>query len=96
MSLAGRSAAAAEQFVSELATDYRTADLTPADLVMLDYAIALTQAPPAVAHNAIPRLRAAGFDDRAMHDICAVTAYFAFVNRIAEGLGVELEERLQH
>lgn len=38
-------------------------------------------------------LRAAGFDDRAIHDICAVTAYYAFVNRMADGLGVDLEER---
>lgn len=38
-------------------------------------------------------LRRAGFDDRAIHDLATVTAYFAFVNRIAEGLGVELEER---
>jgi alkylhydroperoxidase family enzyme len=40
----------------------------------------------------VDALRAAGFDDRAIHDICAITAYFAFVNRIADGLGVELEE----
>ncbi len=63
--------------------------------MLLDYAIALTQTPPAVTGDAITRLRAAGFDDRSIHDICAVTAYFAFVNRIAEGLGVELEERFQ-
>lgn len=36
-------------------------------------------------------LRTQGFDDRAIHDICAITAYYAFVNRIADGLGVELE-----
>ncbi len=59
---------------------------------MLDYAIALTQAPPAIAADAVAGLRNAGFDDRAIHDICTVTAYFAFVNRIAEGLGVELED----
>lgn len=62
---------------------------------MVDYAIALTQTPPAVTADAIADLRSSGFDDRAIHDICAVTAYFAFVNRIAEGLGVELEERFQ-
>ena len=40
----------------------------------------------------IEALRAAGFDDRAIHDACAIIAYFAFVNRMADGLGVELEE----
>ncbi len=39
----------------------------------------------------IARLREAGFADRAVHDICAITGYYAFVNRIADGLGVELE-----
>ena len=39
----------------------------------------------------IGALRAAGLDDRAIHDACAIIAYFAFVNRIADGLGVELE-----
>lgn len=39
----------------------------------------------------VARLREAGFDDRAIHDICAITAYYAFVNRVADGLGVELE-----
>jgi alkylhydroperoxidase family enzyme len=38
-------------------------------------------------------LREAGFEDPAIHDICAIVAYFAFVNRLADGLGVELEAR---
>jgi NAD(P)H-hydrate epimerase len=36
-------------------------------------------------------VRAAGFDDRAIVDANQVVAYFNYVNRIAEGLGVELE-----
>ena len=34
-------------------------------------------------------LRAVGLDDRAILDACQVVAYFNFVNRIAQGLGVE-------
>lgn len=48
-----------------------------------------------VTAERVAALRGAGFDDRAIHDICAVTAYYAFVNRIADGLGVELEERFR-
>ncbi len=58
---------------------------------MLDYAVKLTQVPHTISETDIEALRAAGFDDRAIHDICAITAYYAFVNRIADGLGVELE-----
>ena len=65
--------------------------LTAADQAMLDYADKLTTAPRTMTPGDIDRLRWAGFDDRGIHDICAVTAYFAFVNRIADGLGVELE-----
>ena len=58
---------------------------------MLDYAVKLTRAPGSMERSDADALRAHGFDDRAIHDICAVTSYFAFVNRIADGLGVELE-----
>jgi alkylhydroperoxidase family enzyme len=39
----------------------------------------------------VAALRSAGLDDRGIHDVCAIVGYFAFVNRIADGLGVELE-----
>ena len=58
---------------------------------MLDYAVALTRAPEHMAQSDVQSLRDAGLDDRAIHDICVIAAYFAFVNRIADGLGVELE-----
>jgi alkylhydroperoxidase family enzyme len=38
-------------------------------------------------------LRAVGFDDRTIHDVYAVTDSYGFVNRIAQGSGVELESR---
>ena len=67
---------------------------TPADRALLEYADKLTRTPGAITATDVERLRVAGFDDRAIHDVCSVVAYFAFVNRIADGLGVELEERL--
>ena len=58
---------------------------------LLAYADVLTLAPQAVSRAHIDALRAAGYDDRAIHDACAIISYFAFVNRMADGLGVELE-----
>lgn len=77
--------------LTALNTDYTKAVLTPADRAMLDYAVKLTCTPSAITAADVDALRAVAFDDRAIHDICAITAYFAFVNRIADGLGVELE-----
>lgn len=36
-------------------------------------------------------LRAVDFNDRDILDIATVAAYYAYVNRIADGLGVQLE-----
>ncbi len=81
-----------ERLLDALCTDFRRAELAPADEAMLSYALKLTRAPGRITREDVELLRARGFDDRAIHDICAIAAYYAFVNRIAEGLGVELEK----
>jgi len=58
---------------------------------MLSYAEKLTISPAEMTEADIEDLRSAGFDDRDALDICEVTAYYAYVNRIADGLGVQLE-----
>ncbi|MGH7538059.1 MAG: peroxidase-related enzyme, partial [Gemmatimonadales bacterium] len=65
------------------------------DRAMLEYAHRLTIRPGEVGAADLARLRAADWEDRAIHDLCAIVAYFAFVNRIADGLAVELEPRLR-
>jgi uncharacterized peroxidase-related enzyme len=79
--------------VAGIARDHRTAALAVADRAMLDYAMKLTHTPSEIEPADIQRLRTAGFDDHAIHDACAIAAYYGFVNRIADGLGVELEPR---
>ena len=37
-------------------------------------------------------IREVGLADDEIHDVCQVTAYYNFVNRMAQGLGVELED----
>ena len=59
---------------------------------MLDYAIGLTENPALLGQDDVQRLRDNGFDDRSILDINLVTGYFAFVNRLADGLGVPLED----
>lgn len=84
---------AQDDLIEALENDVSRAEISPADSAMLGYAGKLTRRPEDVAAGDVEVLRSHGFDDRAIHDICAVTAYYAFVNRIADGLGVELEER---
>ncbi|NOX30909.1 MAG: hypothetical protein GXP35_12805 [Actinobacteria bacterium] len=58
---------------------------------MLGYAIKLTRTPGAMAQTDVGSLRSAGFSDRDILDITEAVAYYAYVNRIADGLGVEPE-----
>jgi len=75
-----------------LKKDFRAASLTPADRAMCEYAEKLTLKPWEMIEADVIALREAGFSDSAILDINQVTGYYAYVNRLADGLGVELEE----
>ena len=79
------------EWIKQLVRDWRAAALAAADRAMLAYAEKVTREPWAVTRADVDALRAAGFGDAAIHDICQVAAYFNFINRMADGLGVELE-----
>jgi len=80
-----------DTLADELSTGYETAAITEADKAMLRYAAKLTRTPAKMTQADVDALRSAGFSDSAVLDICMVTAYYAFVNRLADGMGVELE-----
>lgn len=58
---------------------------------MLDYVTKLTLTPGRMTVADVETLRQHGFDDRAIVDIVQVAAYFNYINRVADGLGVDLE-----
>ena len=58
---------------------------------MLRFSVKLTTAPAAMNGADVDALRSAGFSDRDILDIVEVVAYYAYANRIADGLGVETE-----
>ncbi|MFL5948943.1 MAG: peroxidase [Gaiellaceae bacterium] len=70
------------------AHDYRTADLPAPVLALCDYAVKLTHTPTAVGGADVEELRRHGWDDQAIHDAIQVIAYFNYINRVAEGVGV--------
>ena len=58
---------------------------------MLQYARKLTRDPASISRLDVDRLRELGFENRGILDICQVVSYYNYVNRLADGLGVELE-----
>lgn len=65
--------------------------VTEAEAALCRYAEKLTREPAAIGLADLDALRAAGYDDRRIHDAAQVVAYFNYINRIADGLGVDLE-----
>jgi alkylhydroperoxidase family enzyme len=62
---------------------------------MLDYARKLTLDPGGVEKADIDALRTAGFKDADILDIALLTAYCNSYDRVAAGLGVEIEKSLK-
>jgi uncharacterized peroxidase-related enzyme len=91
----GRRLAAAlgdEPLARAVARDYRDADLTARDRVLLDHAVALTCQPAERTEEDVERLREYGFDDLAILKAAEIAALFNLVDRLVTGLGVRLEE----
>ncbi len=77
--------------VERLTTDWRKAELSDTDRQMLEYTEKLTLEPWEMNESDVVALRDQGFSDSAILDINQVTGYYAFANRLADGLGIELE-----
>jgi len=80
-----------EPLARAVAMDYRTANLTARDRVLLDYAVALTCEPAERKLEDVERIREYGFEDAMIVRATEITAYYNMVNRVANALGVELE-----
>ena len=79
--------------MAAVAEDHRRAGLTDKQVAMLDFVEDLSMVPPRSSRATVDNLRSFGWSDAAILDMTQVAAYYAFVNRIADGLGVELEGR---
>ncbi|HYH81368.1 MAG TPA: peroxidase-related enzyme [Longimicrobium sp.] len=81
-----------ETRVQQASENWRGLDGLPArERSMLDYAEALTRQPATVGLERVVAMRDAGLSDDDVLSVNLVVAYYNFVNRIAEGLGVELD-----
>jgi len=68
--------------------DYRRAPITEAERVMCEYVEQLTRDATEITPGHHEKLRAVGFDDRAILQITLIAAWFNYINRVADALGV--------
>lgn len=77
--------------VEALEKDYTKAPISRQDRVMLDYVVKVTKDATKVWKDDMDNLRAAGFDDRGILQITLIAAWFNYINRVADSLGVGRE-----
>jgi len=76
----------------QLITDYQTADISQPDRLILAYAEKITRDAASIDQEYVDFLKSNNMSDQMLHDIVQATAYFNYINRLADALGVELEE----
>jgi uncharacterized peroxidase-related enzyme len=77
----------------QLATNYRKAEITPRQRAMLDFAVKLSTRGGAIEAADMDALREHGFDDEAIWDIGAITAFFSMSNRLVHLTGTPPNEQ---
>lgn len=77
--------------IAALREDYTRAPVSEQDRVMLEYVVQLTKDATKIHPGHHERLRAAGFDDRGILQITLIAAWFNYINRVADALGVGRE-----
>ena len=80
-----------EALIDAVKKDYTTAPISQQERVMLDYVVKLTKDATKVWKDDHDRLRAAGFDDKAILQITLIASWFNYINRVADALGVGRE-----
>jgi alkylhydroperoxidase family enzyme len=74
--------------IAALRDDYRSAPVSDADKVMLEYVVQLTKDATKITPRYHERMREAGYDDKAILQITLIASWFNYINRVADALGV--------
>jgi uncharacterized peroxidase-related enzyme len=85
-----------DALLDAIEADFERADITDKRLSMLRYSLKLTASPWSMEQGDIEAMRAAGHSDTDILHITEVVGYYAYVNRIADGLNVPLEDWIDY
>lgn len=83
-----------DELGDEICADPRRAPLDARRRAIVDFSVTLTVRPGAVTEDDVHALRDVGLEDADILGVVEVAAYYAYANRIADGLGVKVEDDL--
>ena len=84
-----------DQLTEHIKHDWREADLTKIDIALCTWAEKLTRTPGDMSQKDVLELENIGMSQEAISDATQVVGYFNYINRIADGLGVDLEPEIE-
>jgi alkylhydroperoxidase family enzyme len=74
--------------VQAIREDHRTAPVSPAEHAMLDYIDRMTKDAVQLGPEDLAALREHGFNDTAILQMTLIGAWFNYINRVADALGI--------
>jgi len=80
-----------ESLVRALQNDFRSAPIGEIERVMLEYAVKMTTDATKITREDHENLRVVGFEDQGILQITLIAAWFNYINRVADALGVGRE-----
>ena len=80
-----------DELLAAIEVNFEGAEITERQICMLRYATKLTKTPSEVVAADIEELRGLGFEDADLLGLAECVAYYAYANRLANGLGIDLE-----
>ncbi|MBI51146.1 MAG: peroxidase [Chloroflexi bacterium] len=72
---------------------YGQVDFDEQTLAIVEYVEKLTKTPSQITEADVVALRSVGLDDQQILSVVMITSMYAFMNRLADGLGVQLDEQ---
>ena len=85
----------ADEFVHAIASRWQSAELSQLDQALCAFAVKISLHQHEMSPADLDVLRHLGLDDRGISDATQVIAYFNYITRIADTLGVEPEDFIQ-
>jgi alkylhydroperoxidase family enzyme len=74
--------------IAALRENYKTAPISEADKEMIEYVVQLTKDAVKITPQHHERLRAVGFNEKAILQMTLIASWFNYINRVADALGV--------
>ena len=81
-----------QKLVDQIAEDWTTSSISSVQMAMCEFAKKLTENPSKVNKKDIELLRSYSLSDKDISQIVQIIAYFNYINRVADGLGLEPEQ----